>query len=477
MTERGTRELLDSVQKAAREMILSHLRKDAVSLSSQQRKRTGNAYQAIRLGNDIVPGFRSGARHIFAGVPLQGKTVLDLGCNLGEITRDARRAGAARAYGIDYDPFFVQMARYIAAYNQMAGVSFHQGDLTDPRLYAGSYDVVVALSVFTYITKFLDRIAAMTKDLLIVETHAATEDWRRLYLDRLRKHFPYVALVGVSDQQAWGCAESRYVLFGAHRPLDELLFARARAMSPLAGLPAVDLKKSTIRHYDGFLATIGVERFAAFGEVVAAAVRHLEGTPAEALFDEVKTKGVVQSALYWCHFLKGYSEYAACGAMVSDNTYYVALMQLLARGLYDGGLRSLIEGADGGRPQLARRYEVFQALSERADGSTLDPLIAFQIISGEHFGARGHGYKLHLNEIDEIVHPLALDGHHRLFAAYMTGATGVRILPIWYEEAVRAFVNKDPANKDVIWEYVHKFVTTLRSATVQRQPQRLGRTG
>jgi hypothetical protein len=87
MTERSTTELYESIQANLRETIMTHLKTPAVSLSSHEAKRTGNAYQAIRLGDQVIPGFRSAQRHVFAGVNLKNKTVLDLGSNLGEVAR------------------------------------------------------------------------------------------------------------------------------------------------------------------------------------------------------------------------------------------------------------------------------------------------------------------------------------------------------------------------------------------------------
>jgi len=45
----------------------------------------GNAYQAVRLGDEVLSGFRAKDRNVFAGIELAGKTVIDLGCNLREI--------------------------------------------------------------------------------------------------------------------------------------------------------------------------------------------------------------------------------------------------------------------------------------------------------------------------------------------------------------------------------------------------------
>ena len=68
------------------------------------------------------------------------------------------------------------------------------------------------------------------------------------------------------------------------------------------------------------------------------------------------------------------------------------------------------------------------------------------------------------------MYPLAFDGHHRLFAAYIAGATAVRVLPVWYEnlKTIRAFIDKDPTRLSSIWEGVYDFTKRLESASSEK---------
>jgi SAM-dependent methyltransferase len=463
MTERSTTELYESIQANLRETIMTHLKTPAVSLSSHEAKRTGNAYQAIRLGDQVIPGFRSAQRHVFAGVNLKNKTVLDLGSNLGEVARDAARAGAASVHGIEYDRYFVQMARLIAAHNDLSNVSFQQGDLTKPETYKGRYDVVVALSVFTYVKDYVAKIAAMTGELLIVETHAVKENWHKHYVRLLSRHFPYVALVGVSDHKASSKSDWRYLLFCGHKPLDGILATRARELVATEGLLTLDMSRSSVRHLDRVLNVIGVAP-GNFEEVVKAATAHLQTRLKEAAFEQIAKFGLVAAPLYWCHFLAGYDEYRAGKGMDNENTYYRLLSELVERGQYDGAFRTDLRQPDGGIPRLELRYKMIdEVLDKRDGGASLDPIILYNILDGEHFPPKGPAYQLFITEIGETICPLALDGHHRTFVAYATGAQRLRVVPIWYEnlKSVQVFMTRNPGAKEGLWGSVYPFTEKL----------------
>ena len=47
------------------------------------------------------------------GLPksMEGKTVLDIGCNMGMICMEAKRRGAVRVVGIDYDKKVIETAK------------------------------------------------------------------------------------------------------------------------------------------------------------------------------------------------------------------------------------------------------------------------------------------------------------------------------------------------------------------------------
>lgn len=477
MTERSTLDLYETIQADMRDIILRHLKTSAVSVSSHAAKRTGNAYQAIRLGDQVMPGFRSAQRNVFTGVDLRGKSVLDLGSNLGEVARDAARAGAASVLGIEYDKYFVQMARLIAAHDDLSNIGFKRGDLTMPETYSGRYDVVVALSVFTYVKDHVDKLAAMTNELLILETHAVKENWHKHYIKLLSRHFPYIALVGVSDHRASSKSEWRYLLFCGHKPLDGILAARARNLAGTEGLLTLDMSRSTVPHLDKIFDVIGV-RPGNFEEVLEAATAYLRARPAEEVYDQIAKSGLVTAPLYWCHFLSGYNEYRKVGRLDQRNTYYRLIAQLVDRGLYDGALRQSLKQRDGGIRRLALRYEMADALVSRGDeGASLDPVILYDILSPENFPTRGPAFQMFITEFGEAVFPLALDGHHRTFVAYSAGSKRLPAVPIWYEhlKSVAAFMKRSPSSRQALWTSVYSFSEKLgaRAGSTEALAQRV----
>lgn len=61
----------------------------------------------------------------------QGKSVVDLGCNVGTFVCRAARAGAVRAVGIDCDERLVRCAQILASQDEEQGVDFMVRDFND----------------------------------------------------------------------------------------------------------------------------------------------------------------------------------------------------------------------------------------------------------------------------------------------------------------------------------------------------------
>src|SRR5256885_97866 len=124
-----------SLKGELRELIARYLELYYVSESSKDGINTENRYQSVRLGDLAVDGVRSLRDEFLDQVDFEGKRVLDLGSNLGELSRGARARGAALVDGFEYDPFFVELATAIDTYGQVTRVSYHQRDMTDPQVY------------------------------------------------------------------------------------------------------------------------------------------------------------------------------------------------------------------------------------------------------------------------------------------------------------------------------------------------------
>ncbi len=81
---------------------------------------------------------------------LTGKTVLDIGCNAGFYSMEMKRRGAARVLGIDFDPAYLDQARFAA---ELAGFDIEFRELSVyeiPRL-GERFDVVLFMGVLYHL--------------------------------------------------------------------------------------------------------------------------------------------------------------------------------------------------------------------------------------------------------------------------------------------------------------------------------------
>jgi 2-polyprenyl-3-methyl-5-hydroxy-6-metoxy-1,4-benzoquinol methylase len=194
-----------TIRPDLKQLILQGLSAQYISESCAGGVETGNHYQSVWLGEEVTSGFRTQRYDLLDRISFEGKSVLDLGSNLGELSRAARGRGAALVDGFEYDPFFVEMASAINAYNGTTRVSFYQRDITDPSIYRDQYDIVLAFSVFIYVEDRLQELSAITKELLIVETHKLVGNLEPTYLAPLRVHFPAYEILGETE---WGTPHS-----------------------------------------------------------------------------------------------------------------------------------------------------------------------------------------------------------------------------------------------------------------------------
>jgi len=84
-------------------------------------------------GNLLASGhedMRDGAPEDLAGIGFQGKSVLDLGCNLGFYSFLAKRAGAATVHGLDIDPQAIELCTLLQKMYGLADMRFACLDFT-----------------------------------------------------------------------------------------------------------------------------------------------------------------------------------------------------------------------------------------------------------------------------------------------------------------------------------------------------------
>lgn len=129
------------------------------------------SYQRIELPHGLATAGRDRSRSADAVFrhPVQGKSVLDVGCKYGYFSHEAIRRGASRAHGIDIEQSNVDITREIARlWNRP--IEVERIDVLDVE--SAPFDVVLCLNVLHHVTDpvaVLRKLAALTGELLVLE--------------------------------------------------------------------------------------------------------------------------------------------------------------------------------------------------------------------------------------------------------------------------------------------------------------------
>jgi SAM-dependent methyltransferase len=244
-------------------LVMKALETPYSSFSATDDSETGNRYQAVGLGDRSTRGLREDRSRFLDVLDLRARTVLDLGSNLGEISRAARARGAALVDGFEIDPYFNEIAHLVNMLTGTTRVSLYERDMADPAAFTEPYDVVLAFSAFRFIAGLLDRIAAITS-VLVVETHELKGNFDERYLLPLTSHFPAYRMLGESDVERLRAGGVRAVGVFAHDE-EALLSALAPDLrdGPAAGALTAGVRAQRIRgevhelRFDGSRVRIG----------------------------------------------------------------------------------------------------------------------------------------------------------------------------------------------------------------------------
>jgi SAM-dependent methyltransferase len=188
-----------TIRPELEKLVVDALSRDYVSTSCKDAIETGNHYQSVTINGHERIGFRESRDEYLDQLSFRGKTVLDLGANLGELSRAARARGAFLVDGFEFDPFFIEVASVLNALAGTTRVSFFQRDITNPAVFDQYYDVVLAFSVWHYIRPLLRDLATVTREILVVETHRLDGNLHRDYIAPLSEHLPAVRILGYSN--------------------------------------------------------------------------------------------------------------------------------------------------------------------------------------------------------------------------------------------------------------------------------------
>jgi hypothetical protein len=426
-----------SLKGELRDLIARYLELYYVSESCKDGIRTENRYQSISVDELETPGVRSSRAEILDRIVFAGKTVLDLGSNLGELSRVARARGAALVDGLEFDPFFVELATALNSYGQVTRVSYYRRDITDPSTYRDHYDVVLAFSVFVYVESVLEELARVTDELFVLETHRLEgnnlEDY---YVRVVGKHFPHYAIIGESDWDIrLGGEEDRRAVVAFARDESTLLAAledvegaapnvlrAALAPKPGRDLPArqveVDLTKPPKEALQSRF--FMMFRFESLDELLEAIDRMDADVAALEKSIDIRNLGS-EGWVYWYLFAKGYLQYARTGQIGEGNAYFDYLVDYFIEHGHDpGALPDLSEHALAVE-RVARRYRDFDVL-RRAGAASPDPppdTKPVRITTTD----RPRDPPLSLYEVgsDELLPVKYIDGWHRIFSARLSG--------------------------------------------------------
>ena len=132
-------------------------------------------YQTIHLKNGLATtGKLNTDTRIdwFSQFDFSDKTVLDIGCNSGQYSFHAKKAGARSVTGIDVDEKRIYQAGMLAI-NEGIDVNFHLAGIEQVANF-GKFDIVICIAVVTEVENVLGALRAIrnaTNKTVILEMH------------------------------------------------------------------------------------------------------------------------------------------------------------------------------------------------------------------------------------------------------------------------------------------------------------------
>jgi ribosomal protein L11 methyltransferase len=125
------------------------------------------------LLSDGVADFRDGRPEDISRVDFKGRTVIDLGCNLGFYSFLARQLGADQVLGVDWNEKVIRGAQLIGRIHGVGGVSFECVNFIDQGV-AGQFDISLLIDFIGKenlregIHRVLSTIAGLTRRQMII---------------------------------------------------------------------------------------------------------------------------------------------------------------------------------------------------------------------------------------------------------------------------------------------------------------------
>lgn len=139
-------------------------------------------------------------------IDFRGKTVLDLGCNMGAFCRETSRRGAKRAIGVDM-PFIAEVARELANWMGFWNLDFLGLRLPDERIQISkrsgikTFDIVFVLSLIGHIGGYKTWYSDFCRDIFFLEAHA--KDKEEMFSEKLKQDFSKVDFLGFTKDSGF----------------------------------------------------------------------------------------------------------------------------------------------------------------------------------------------------------------------------------------------------------------------------------
>ena len=126
-----------------------------------------------RLLSDGVADARDGRPEDISQVDFTGRTVIDLGCNLGFYSFLARQLGAERVLGVDWNERVIRGAQIVGSLNRIDGVDFECANFIDDGV-EGIFDISLLIDFIGKVNlrdgiqRVLSRVAGLTRRQMII---------------------------------------------------------------------------------------------------------------------------------------------------------------------------------------------------------------------------------------------------------------------------------------------------------------------
>lgn len=387
---------LPTFKAELQELIARTVATPYISTSTHNGITTGNSYQTLFLDGKKTQG-REDREKYLRMVDLANKSLMDIGCNMGEMSRLARYLGADAVDGFEYDPSFVEIGRAVNALNGITGVSLYQADVTQPDFFKNRrYDAVLALNVWVYIERQFAHFPDMAP-LVLFETHTL-DHGLKFYYDRLLPHYPHATCLSLSD-------------FGDDPTRTRAFIALATSSEELDGFVRQEKLKVQPYFANRFLEKVGV--------LDARGIRQLAAHCYGEVGSEMPARRedfTFGADRYFVTLLAGYHQWQAeKSTLSSSNIYLDYLRRGIENGAIDQHLKSVATDERRFQRKVANKFEDLDLIvSGRPE--LIPPVLLYKSDEGGVTFETTAGETIQCRDID---------GHHRYFACQLAGVNEI----------------------------------------------------